>query len=285
MGEQLGVQWPPIEGLDTVDREIQPEGIKVRIYTPQDKGDDLPLIIYFHGGGYISGNLASEDPHCRILASKVPALVVNVDYPLAPATRINGIIAAGVRAIKWSQAENLTTSKILLLAGASAGASLAIQLAYQYAISNDPSRLTGLIAMFPFCSPIDLYTGPYADEHKSWNEKGETAPILTKKVCIGMYDPLQSDLTSQEQFPLLAGPEILANFPRTYIITAENDPCRDDGRILVKRLKSECEKGVKENYYEGLPHYFCWFPMLSLAHECMDNCVKGVQWILDPKLP
>ena len=285
MGEQLGAQWPPIEGLDTVDREIEPEGIKVRIYTPQGEGEDLPLIVYFHGGGYISGNLASEDPHCRILASKVPAVVVNVDYPLAPMTSINGIIKAGLRAVEWSQSQKLTTSDTLLIAGGSAGASLSIQLAYQYAISSDPSRLSGLIAMFPFCSPIDLYTCPHADEHKSYNEKAEPFNIYNTKVCIGMYTPLQSDLTSPEQFPLLAPPEILAKFPRTYVITAEHDPCRDDGRILVKRLKTECDKGVKEDYYDGLPHYFHWFPMLPLAHECMDNCVKGVQWVLNPKQP
>ena len=187
MGEQLGAQWPLIEDLDTVDKEIEPEGIKVRIHTPQGKGKNLPLVVYFHGGGYISGNLASEDPHCRILASKVPAVVVNVDYPLAPATRLDGIIKAGLRAVEWSQAQNFTSSKTLLVAGGSAGGSLSIQLAYQFAISSNPSRLSGLIAMFPFCSPIDLYTGPYADEHKSWNTEGEMAPLLTKKILIGMY--------------------------------------------------------------------------------------------------
>ena len=229
--------------------------------------------------------MASEEPHCRILASKVPAVVVNVDYPLAPTTRLNGIIKAGLRAIDWSQAQDLTTSRTLLIAGGSAGGSLCIQLAYQFAISSDPARLSGLIAMFPFCSPIDLYTGPFADELVSWNTEGETAPIVTKQVCIGMYDPLQADLTSAEHFPLLAPAEVLAKFPRTYVITAEHDPCRDDGRVLVKRLRTECDKGVKEDYNEGLPHYFHWFPMLNLAHECMNRCVEGVQWVLSSQKP
>lgn len=280
MGVQLGAQWPPIEGLDIVDSIAEPVGTRVRIYQPQRNQSSLPLIVYFHGGGYISGDLESEDPQCRILAAKVPAIVVSVDYPLAPANDFTSIIKASLRTVDWAQAQQLTTSRQLLLAGGSAGGSLVIQLTYHYAISSDPHRLTGLVVLFPFCAPIDLYTGPHADEMKSMDEKAEGAPFLTKQVMIGMYDPLKPDLTSPEHFALLAPPEVLAKFPRTYVVTAEHDPVRDDGRILVKRLRNECGKGVKEDYYEGVPHYFFWFPMLSLAHECMADIVKGVQWVL-----
>jgi acetyl esterase/lipase len=55
MGDQFASMWPPIEVLEVSDHEIQPEGIKVRVYKPEGGRTDLPLIVYFHGGGYISG--------------------------------------------------------------------------------------------------------------------------------------------------------------------------------------------------------------------------------------
>jgi acetyl esterase len=124
----------------------------VRIYSPKDRPADLPLIIFFHGGGYISGtwpfpssdperpvaetetilsvgNLTSEEGHCRIIAARTPAIVVNVDYPLGPKHNIDTIIEAGVVAVNWAASHSppLTTSLKLLIAGGSAGASLAVR--------------------------------------------------------------------------------------------------------------------------------------------------------------
>jgi versiconal hemiacetal acetate esterase len=135
--------------------------------------------------------------------------------------------------------------------------------------------------MFPFCAAVDSYSGPHAESWTSYNDKATTVPILTKAVVASIPGLAQMDATDPAHFALNAGPEVLAKFPRTYVITAEHDPCRDDGRVLVRRLREECDKGVKEDYYEGLGHYFHWFPQLSLAHECMRDCVEGVKWVLD----
>lgn len=88
---------------------------------------------------------------------------------------------------------------------------------------------------------------------------------------------LSADATSPRHFPLLA--PALPNFPRTYIVTAEHDPCRDDGRVLALRLKEESTSGVKEDYWEGLPHYFHWFPSLKVTWECLEKVVRGIGWV------
>lgn len=88
---------------------------------------------------------------------------------------------------------------------------------------------------------------------------------------------LSADATSPRHFPLLA--PALPNFPRTYIVTAEHDICRDDGRVLVLRLKEESTSGVKEDYWKGLPHYFHWFPSLKVTWECLEKVVRGVDWV------
>jgi acetyl esterase len=124
----------------------------VRIYSPKDGAADLPLIVFFHGGGYISGNalfpsfdtrrtqaetetqlptgtLTSEEGHCRIIAARTPAIVVNIDYPLGPTHNIDTIIESGVVSVNWAASHSppLTTSSKLLVAGGSAGASLAVR--------------------------------------------------------------------------------------------------------------------------------------------------------------
>ncbi|KAK5324439.1 hypothetical protein LTR70_002886 [Exophiala xenobiotica] len=92
-------------------------------------------------------------------------------------------------------------------------------------------------------------------------------------------DPLHlsTDATSPRHFPLLA--PALPKFPRTYIATAEHDPCRDDGRVLALRLKEESKSGVREDFWEGLPHYFHWFPKLKVTGECLEKVVRGVDWV------
>lgn len=166
--------------------------------------------------------------------------------------------------------------------------------------------------MFPFCHPVDpAYTGPHSEKHTSYVDKATTAPILTREVlmvshsipsrlCCSIFVLVESSLTISQNFirpenplglaadptnvrhfPLLAS--TLSNFPRTYIATAEHDPCRDDGRVLALRLKEESTSGVKEDYYEGLPHYFHWFPSLKITGEFMEKAVAGTQWVISDK--
>jgi acetyl esterase/lipase len=90
------------------------------------------------------------------------------------------------------------------------------------------------------------------------------------------------DPTSPRHYPLLA--PSLSGFPKTYVVTAEHDLVRDDGRVLAKRLAEESrnpngELCVKEDYYPGLPHYFHWFPSLTVTNECLDKAVNGIRWV------
>ncbi len=83
--------------------EVAPQSLPIRIYKPQSE-KPLPLMLYFHGGGYFAGTLDTEDAHCRIFAAKTPCLVVSVSYPLFPPNKLNTIIDAGVKAVAWVSA-------------------------------------------------------------------------------------------------------------------------------------------------------------------------------------
>lgn len=74
--------------------------LDVRIYKPVSD-QPLALMIFFPGGGYIAGNLDTEDAHCRIFAAKVPCLVISVNYPKVPDVKLDDIIRLGSLAIPW----------------------------------------------------------------------------------------------------------------------------------------------------------------------------------------
>jgi acetyl esterase len=81
---------------------MEPYHMKASIYKPTNAISDLPVMIYFHGGGYMAGSIETEDPHCRIFASKTPCVVFNVEYPLASdGNNLDTIIDAGVNAVTW----------------------------------------------------------------------------------------------------------------------------------------------------------------------------------------
>lgn len=88
---------PGDERMDTADYGK----VDVRIYKPVDTENPLPLMIYFPGGGYIAGNLDTEDAHCRIFAAKVPCLVISVNYPKVPKVKLDDIIQVGAEAVPW----------------------------------------------------------------------------------------------------------------------------------------------------------------------------------------
>jgi acetyl esterase/lipase len=89
--------------MSKVSQSMEPYHTTVGIYKPMGHETcDLPAMIYFHGGGYMAGSIETEDPHCRIFASRTPCVVFNVEYPLASdGNNLDTIIDAGVNAVTW----------------------------------------------------------------------------------------------------------------------------------------------------------------------------------------
>lgn len=127
----------------------------VRIYKPKaNAGTPLPLVIYFHGGGFFAGTLDTEDAQCRYFAAKTPCLVINVEYAkvVQPGVSLDKIINQyGVPSVpccrkcaKELDADPSTT----FLCGGSAGAMLSSEAAYHYMEKGDTWSVTGLILLF-----------------------------------------------------------------------------------------------------------------------------------------
>jgi versiconal hemiacetal acetate esterase len=258
--------------------------MKVRIYQPESSSP-VPLMVYFHGGGFFCGNLETEDSHCRYFAAKTPCTVMSIDYPLSPPSLIDPIITAGITAVTWCQSHaskyNASASQTVLCGG-SAGAWLSAMLAYHFVQEKQFDKITGCILLFAATGNA-TYAGKYKDKYTAWAEHGNNkVPIINTKLAARMWPPQGFDFASPRHFPLLAADlpgEKLKGFPSCYFLSAEKDCVRDDGFCFEMALK---EVGVrtKLDFYPGLPHYFHVFPQLEVAHEAMRRAVEGVRFVL-----
>lgn len=156
-------------------------------------------MVYFHGGGYRSGNLDTEEPWCKAFAHAVPCVVASIDYPLTH--RVDGsltgitiepIISAGVQAVDWAIA-NATRlgghAKQLVVAGGSAGAALAAQVAYHLMVQGSGNTIAGTLMFNPITVPVDYSTqgAKYSHLHTSYDENRSGVPIISTQIIEDMH--------------------------------------------------------------------------------------------------
>lgn len=235
------------------DRQIRlPHAtIAVRVYTPV-AGGSLPALIYFHGGGFVLGNLDTTDRTCRALANASGCVVVSVDYRLAPEHPFPGPIedAYGVTRYVAEHADEFgVDGDAIGVGGDSAGANLAA-VTTQRARDGGGPRLAFQLLVYPW---IDL-----ADDSPSIREYGDNHFLTVAAMDYFTRHYLRgADPRHPHVSPLRAGS--LANLPPALVITAECDPLRDQGETYAAKLR-EAGVAVEQKRYEGMIH-----PFFSLA--------------------
>jgi acetyl esterase len=222
--------------------------IAVRVYTPEGNGP-FPVLVFFHGGGWVLGNLDSHDETCRILTNATGALTIAVDYRLAPEHKFPAAAEDCYAAAKWA-AENASSlggdGGRLAVGGDSAGGNLSAAVA-QMARDRGGPHLCHQLLLYPAIDPAcdtrsqkalaEGYLLSRADMFWFWNHylRGE-----------------------QDRANPYANPARAQNFrglaPAT-VITAEFDPLRDEGEAYAARMR---EAGVPLvcTRYDGVIHGF-----------------------------
>ena len=229
--------------------------IPLRIYRPRavrDTETDMPVILYFHGGGWVQGNVVMYDPLCTHLARRVRAVVVSVDYRLAPEHRAPTPAHDCVDATSWVAANGSVlradTSR-LAVCGDSAGGNLAAVVALTSRDTGGPSlRHQALI-----------YPGLDQTLSSPSIEENANAPVLTLANILAFqrhYLPEGADPRDPMLSPLFAD---LRGLPPALVQTAELDPLRDDGVRYAAALRTA---GVpaRDTTYVRVPHGFASFP-------------------------
>ena len=247
-------QIPSTEVVHEI-REIMAGTIPCRLYRPSAQ-TNLGLLVFFHGGGWVIGDLNSHDGVCRSLANKSGHAVLAVDYRLAPEHKFPAAFDDCVTALQWAynNAASLGIDNTrMAVGGDSAGGNLAAAVALTEVV---PLKFQMLI--YP---AVDMRM-----ESPSINENAN-APILTKSVMtwfVDHYMNSDADRINMSASPIVASDELLKRMPPAMVVTAQFDPLRDEGEAYGKRL---VENGVSATItrYNGAFHGF--FNMITMLDD------------------
>jgi acetyl esterase len=208
--------------------------IPARIYTPlklRQTGGLSPCLVFFHGGGWVIGDLDTHDVACRKLAHEGELIVISVDYRLAPEHKFPAAVDDAITATKWI-ADNAKQLGIdasrLMVGGDSAGGNLAAVVSLS-ARDGDGPAIAGQVLIYPATD--------FAMTHPSHSEP-ETSILLTHTVIKWFRDHYLNDLSDEQNWrasPALAS--TLTGLPPAYVLTAGADPLRDEGDEYARRLK------------------------------------------------
>lgn len=246
----------PFSNIKNVNIEISSTKIPVRIYTPEG-GNKLPIIVYSHGGFWISGNLDACENICRKLSENTKAIVVSVGYRLAPENPFPAGINDVYNVIQWTfeNAEGINgDAKHIAVAGDSAGGNLTAAVAQMARDKNGP-HITCQVLVYPSTNIYELNS-------KSWSYLSSEFSISREDMekYISLYVPKKEERKSPYASPLLA--KDFKGLPPTLMITAEIDPLRDEGEAYAEKLK-EAGNEVVVTRYKGSTHGFLEMERLS----------------------
>ncbi len=246
---------PGPEVGEIVDGTLPGSGgdLAYRLYRPAGPGPH-PMVVYFHGGGWVLGSQESDDPLCRDLCTQSNAIILSVDYRHAPEARFPAAPDDAFAAVRWAAANASTLGAIpgkLAVAGWSAGANLAAVVCQTARDSGGPA-IAGQLLLTPV-TDSDLTRSSYSE-----NKEGYALSTSLMKWFWDHYADA-ADRTDPKAAPLRA--TSLAGLPPAFVVTAQFDPLRDEGRAYAEAL---AEAGVAAMHYAARGHIHTSIPAVDM---------------------
>lgn len=238
--------------------------IPVRIYPPDGDGP-FPVLVFFHGGGWVICNLDTHDGICRSLANGTPCIVVSVDYRLAPEHKFPAAPEDCYAATSWA-AENAThfngDPSRIAVGGDSAGGNLAAVISQMARDKGAPAVSFQLLVY-----PATVCTMRLPSVEENGEDYGLTEQDITwfTNHYLNNEEDKQNPLAS----PLLAAD--LSGLPPALVITAEYDPLRDEGEMYGQKLK-DAGVPVTITRYDGMTHGFVGMPYDKGRQAIAESC-------------
>lgn len=238
---------PDVTTVDTTIPAADAAPLTATVYTPTGPGP-FPVVVYFHGGGWVIGNSRVYDAGARSLAKGAEAVVISVDYRLAPEHKFPTAWDDALATYKWTAA-NIGRwrgdPRRLALAGEGAGGNLALSTALS-AVTAGITRPKAVIAIYPITQ-----TGT---ETESYVDSANAKPL--NKAMINWYFDKTLRSPADKADPRLDIIHAkLSLLPPVTIVNAQIDPLRSDGAMLEEALK-QANVPVVRNEYEGVTHQF-----------------------------
>lgn len=235
LGQAVGAGTAP----DVATRGLLVDGaagtLPARLYTPKDLPAGSPLVVFFHGGGFVLGDLESHDAPCRYIADRVGARVLSVDYRLAPEAVFPAAADDAVAATAWAieHADQLGADPVrVAVSGDSAGGNLAAVACRELSLRGGPQPRVALL----------FYPVTGADPGNRSRDTFATGYFLTKADIEWTRERYLPEPGQDEdpKFHVLHA-DNLGGVGRTHVVVAGFDPLRDEGAAYAQRLR---EAGV-----------------------------------------
>ncbi|ELZ42143.1 alpha/beta hydrolase fold-3 domain protein [Halorubrum californiense DSM 19288] len=270
-----GPPEPPVAEVRDLAFDGPHGEVPVRVYRPESAAgtseDATPsrALVHLHGGGWTLGTLDSVDGICRELSDRADAVVVSVDYRLAPEHPFPVAVDEAAAAVEWVAA---TTAALgvdperIGVSGTSAGGALAVAAALRAREFGDLPEPAGQFLLYPIAGH-DFETDSY--------RKNADGPLLTRDDMRWFYDRyLRSPVDAANPYAVPLEAADLGDLPPATVVTAGFDPLRDDGVALAERFEREGTP-VEHRHYPAMAHGFCSLADRVDAGEAALEAVAG----------
>jgi len=269
--DRMRIPTVPVHSIRDFVVPAAGRNIPVRVYHPGTTGT-LPVMVYFHGGGWVFFHLDAYDPICTHLCIATGSIVVSVEYRLAPENKFPAATDDCLEATKWIF-KNLEqwngNPSAFFLAGDSAGANLATVTALRIRNEGGPA-VRGQVLVYPVTDYLNPERGSYVEFAEDYG--------LTREAMKWYWDQYlasEKDADDPKVAPL-AEPD-LSGMPPTMVIISIYDPLRDEGMAYAQRLQ-EAGVEVHLSIYEDMIHGFLsYIGILPQAHQAIEEIAGWIK--------
>jgi acetyl esterase len=245
-----------------------PESELPAIYYRPSDASDLPILVFFHGGGYVIGSPTTHDAVCRHLCVLARCIVISVDYRLAPEHKFPAAPQDAYAATCWvvENAASLGGDPAnVAVGGDSAGGNLSAGVCLAAKNAGGPNLVYQLL-IYPGTDMTESFPS-----HKSFGQNYLLTASLIGWFHKNYMDP-ESDLTNWQASPLHASDH--SGLPPAFVLTAGFDPLQDEGKAYAEKLKV-AGVDVTYSHYEGMLHGFITQPgLLDKAIDAINECAE-----------
>jgi acetyl esterase len=251
--------------------------VPVRAYRPKGAGKDeiLPALVYFHGGGWVIGDLDTHDVVCRTLANGARCAVFSVEYRKAPESPFPAAVEDCFSALSFvSKNSNALkiNAKQIAVGGDSAGGNLATVMALMARDAGGPAfapPISFQVLIYPGCDQRMAH--PSIDS----NGVGYLLEKKTMEYFRGHYLPRREDWLDWRASPMLA--KSLKGLPPAFVLTAGFDPLLDEGREYAERMQKEGVKVEYRNYADMVHGFITMGRVLDTANAALADCARALR--------
>ena len=274
----LASMFGPVPDVAAVEDRTLPgpaREVPIRVYRPEGSGP-FGVLVFYHGGGWMIGDLDTHDRECRLLCNGAGCLVVSVDYRLAPEDPFPAAVEDAFAALQWigqNAADLGGDPRRIAVGGDSAGGNLSAVMALLARDEGGPALCYQLL-VYP---AVDARA---SDDYRSRVVNAE-GPFLTTAAMenfTGNYLGSGADEASREDYrmsPLLA--QSHRGLPPALVVTAEFDPLRDEGEAYARALEA-AQVPVSLSRYDGMPHvFFQLSPILDAGKRLIDEASAALR--------